>query len=292
MVRVGDARPSPITAGALQWTSTRYCSTSWSCSSRPRSPRRSRIASASRPSSPRSSPACSSGLRCSASSSPTRSLHVLAELGVILLLLEVGLEMDLRDLRSVGRGVAPRRSRRRRRADGDRLRRRARPRLRRQGSAVRRRRTDGDERRHHCAGVRRPPCARDGRSAHRARRRGRRRRDRPRHPHGRHAHRHRRQRVGAQRRSRSRSSRSGSSWSRPRSACAFAPPLFAWIRRYSRSAGTLVALALAFHARIRRARARGRPRADHRCVRRRPRARPHELRRPRPQRAGARSGTC
>jgi Kef-type K+ transport system membrane component KefB len=30
-------------------------------------------------------------------------LHVLAELGVILLLLEVGLEMDLRDLRSVGR---------------------------------------------------------------------------------------------------------------------------------------------------------------------------------------------
>jgi Kef-type K+ transport system membrane component KefB/glycine cleavage system regulatory protein len=34
---------------------------------------------------------------------PSEALHVLAELGVILLLLEVGLEMDLRDLRSVGR---------------------------------------------------------------------------------------------------------------------------------------------------------------------------------------------
>ena len=34
---------------------------------------------------------------------PNEVIHTLAELGVILLLLEVGLEMDLRDLRSVGR---------------------------------------------------------------------------------------------------------------------------------------------------------------------------------------------
>ncbi len=34
---------------------------------------------------------------------PNEVVHTLAELGVILLLLEVGMEMDLRDLRSVGR---------------------------------------------------------------------------------------------------------------------------------------------------------------------------------------------
>ena len=36
---------------------------------------------------------------------PNEVLHTLAELGVILLLLDVGLEMDLRDLRSVGRSA-------------------------------------------------------------------------------------------------------------------------------------------------------------------------------------------
>ena len=43
-----------------------------------------------------------------------------------------------------------------------------------------------------------------------------------------------------------RSSRSRSSWSRLRSAVAFAPALFHFLDQHSRSAGTLVALALAF----------------------------------------------
>ena len=66
---------------------------------------------------------------------PNEVIHTLAELGVILLLLEVGLEMDL--ARSpIGRArVDPRRGHRCRRPDGDRRRRRAR----RSASAARKR---------------------------------------------------------------------------------------------------------------------------------------------------------
>ena len=60
----------------------------------------------SRPSSASSSPACCSAAACSAScrpdGAPGELIHVLAELGVLLLLFEIGLETDLREMFRVG----------------------------------------------------------------------------------------------------------------------------------------------------------------------------------------------
>ena len=80
---------------------------------------------------------------------PNEVIRTLAELGVILLLLEVGMEMDLREL-EIGRARVHRgRDRRGRRADGHRHLRRTRTRVRRQGGGLRRRRAHRDERGHH-----------------------------------------------------------------------------------------------------------------------------------------------
>ena len=111
------------------------------------------------------------------------TLSVLGELGVILLLLGVGMEMDIADLGAVGRSamsvacvgvVVPM-------VGG--LRGGFRTRSQRQSVVVHRRHAGGDERRDHRPRVQRPARAGDGRSPHRARRGSRRRRARPRDPH-------------------------------------------------------------------------------------------------------------
>ena len=173
-------------------------------------------------------------------------LRTLGEIGVILLLLDVGLEMDLRELGKVGRTslqvatvgvVAPMvLGLGRHVGDGRGL----------QHRAVRRRRAHRHERGHHRSGVRRPPRPGHPRGARRAGRGRRRRRDGPRRAHRGGAPRHRgvgvrplgrRDRLGRRAVPR-RSAASSASGSRRRSS---APSIAC-----SRSAGTLVALALAF----------------------------------------------
>ena len=119
-------------------------------------------------------------------------------------------------------------------------------RLRRQHRTVSRCRTRGHERRHHRTRLQRSPCPRDRRGPDGARCRRGRRRDGPRDPHCRRADRHRGLRVAAQcrRHPRRRDRLPGRDhggrfeW--------LAPPLFEALDRYSRSAGTMVAIALAF----------------------------------------------
>ena len=72
----------------------------------------------------------------------------------------------------------------------------------------------------------------------------------------------------------------------------FAPALFQFLDRHARSAGTLVALALAFTLAIRRARRRGEAGADRRRVRRRPRACRAARRRSESSGSSRRSATC
>ena len=106
------------------------------------------------------------------------ALEVLAEFGVILLLLQVGMEMDIDDLAAVGKAsvsvavlgvILPM-------IGGYAVGHRAG--AGRQHRAVPRRGARGDERRDHGAGLQRSRRAHDGRGAHRARCRGRRRRAR------------------------------------------------------------------------------------------------------------------
>ena len=165
---------------------------------------------------------------------------------MILLLLDVGLEMDLARAGQGRPGVAAGRDRRRRRADGPRLRRHGADRRRVQHRALRRRGAHRDQRRHHRPGVRRPAGAGHHRGPHRARRRRGRRRDGPRRAHGRRAPRDRGLGLGPLG-GRDRRRWRWASWSSAASSGSGSrPPLFACVDRVSRSTGTLVAIALAF----------------------------------------------
>ena len=174
-----------------------------------------------------------------------QTLQVLGEIGVILLLLQVGMEMDLGELGAVGRasvsvavvGVAG--------ADGGGLRRVRAVRLRRQHRVVPRGRACGHERGDH------RPVFSDLRAGERrgedgARRGGRRRRLGPRDPDRRRANRLRGLGVGAERARHLRHRRCSCSSATTAIGSRAAPPLFQFLHRYARSTGTVVALALAF----------------------------------------------